>query len=216
MNARRNAPRAGTPEPDERLLREILGYLNFSGGKADSAFQRNWNALFVRPKFFQLDSALPNFLLGQLARLQPSVPALADAAQATAVVKLVFEECLPAYRRHHSDLLFHLQAADFRQPFFLARMIEAVLEQGAPWDESERIIRGTLDRLNDFVGYRPVAVLENGRQMEPYPHERFRPIPVYIRDAETANGPYHDLVERRMSTAVSARHAQQSAPLRAS
>jgi hypothetical protein len=199
MNARRNAPRAGTPEPDERLLREILGYLNFSGGKPDSAFQRNWNALFVRPDFFQLDSALPNFLLGQLARLQPSVPALADAAQARAVVKLVFEESLPAYRRHHSDLLFHLPAADFRQPFFLARMIEAVLEQGAPWDESERIIRGTLDRLNDFVGYRPVAVLENGRQMEPYPHERFRPIPVYIRDAETANGPYHDLVERTIA-----------------
>ena len=121
---------------------------------------------------------------------------MADSAQAAAVIKLVFEDCLPAYRRHHADLLFHLKAADFRQPFFLARMIEAVLEQGAPWDERERIVRGMLDRLNDFVGYRPVAVLENGRQMEPYPHERFRPIPVYLREAGAANGPYHDLIER--------------------
>lgn len=199
MNARRKAPRARTPEPDERLLREILGYLNFSGGKADPAFQRNWNAIFVRPEFLESESALPDFLKSELARLQPSVSALADSTQAAAVIKLVFEDCLPAYRSHHADLLFHLSPADFRQPFFLARMFEAVLEQGAPWDESQRIIGGMLDRLNDFVGYRPVAVLENGRQMEPYPHERFRPIPVYLREAGTAYGPYHDLIERTIA-----------------
>ena len=53
--------------------------------------------------------------------------------------------------------------------------------------------------LNDFVGYRPVAVLENDRRMEPYPHERFRPIPVYLRDAGTAHGPYHELIERTIT-----------------
>ena len=127
------------------------------------------------------------------------MPALADAAQATAAIKLVFEDCLPAYRRHHADLLFHLRAADFRQPFFLVRMIEAVLEQGAPWMSASGSSAARSIGLNDFVGYRPVAVLENGRQMEPYPHERFRPIPVYIREAETANGPYHDLVERTIA-----------------
>ncbi len=199
MNARRTAPRGQTPEPDDRLLREILGYLNFSGGKPDAAFQRNWNALFVRPEFFDSDSALPDFLRAELARLQPTVPALADAAQANAVIKLVFEECLPAYRRHHADLLFHLSAVDFRQPFFLARMFEAALEQGASWTDRERIVRGVLERLNDFVGYRPVAVLENGRQMEPYQHERFRPVPVFIREAGSANGPYHDLIERTIA-----------------
>ncbi|HUE13448.1 MAG TPA: hypothetical protein VMR25_04735 [Planctomycetaceae bacterium] len=199
MNARRSVPRGGMTEPDDRLLREILGYLNFSGGKPDAAFQRNWNALFVRPGFFESDSALPDFLRSELVRLQPTVPALGDSSQAAAVIELVFDECLPAYRRHHADLLFHLSAADFRQPFFLTRMIEAVLEQGAPWSEKERIVHRVLERLNDFVGYRPLAVLENGRQMEPYPHERFRPVPVFIRDAGTAYGPYHDLVERTIS-----------------
>ena len=56
-----------------------------------------------------------------------------------------------------------------------------------------------MERLNDFVGYRPLAVLENGRQMEPYPHERFRPVPVYFRDAGTAHGPYHELIERTIA-----------------
>src|SRR6202451_21329 len=161
MNARRTAPRTGGSEPDDRLLREILGYLNFSGGKPDAAFQRNWNALYVRPEFFQADSSLPDFLRQALARLRSTVPALADSQQAAAVIELVFEHCLPLYRRHHADLLFHLDAAEFRQPFFLARIIEAVLEQGPPWNEPERIVAGALERLNDFVGYRPVAVLEN-------------------------------------------------------
>jgi len=199
MNARRTAPRGGTPEPDDRLLREILGYLNFSGGKPDAAFQRNWNELFARSEFFETDAALPDFLRKELARLQPTVPALADSSQAAAVIALTFDECLPAYRRHHADLLFHLNAAELRQPFFLARMIEAVLEQGSPWNDRDRIVRGALDRLNDFVGYRPLAVLENDRQTEPYSHERFRPVPVFIRDAGTAYGPYRELVERTIA-----------------
>ena len=62
-------------------------------------------------------------------------------------------------------------------------MIEAILEQGSPWNQTERIVHGTISKLNDFIGYRPLAVLENGRQMEPYPHERFRPVPLALREA---------------------------------
>ena len=108
MNPRRTAPRGQTPESEDRLLKEILGYLNFSGGKPDASFQRNWNALFERSEFFESDTALPDFLNSALARLQPTEPVLADSSQAAAVVSLVFDECLPAYRAHHADLLFHL------------------------------------------------------------------------------------------------------------
>ena len=38
--------------------------------------------------------------------------------------------------------------------------VEAVLQQGGPWDEVDRILSGALDVINDFVGHRPVAVLE--------------------------------------------------------
>ena len=35
--------------------------------------------------------------------------------------------------------------------------------------------------------------------MEPYSHERFRPIPVYLRGAGVASGKYHDLIARTNS-----------------
>ena len=59
---------------------------------------------------------------------------------------------------------------------------------------------GTIDRLNDFVGFRPVAVLENGRQMQVYPHEKFRPLPVYFRDSGVACGVYQKLIEQTIKT----------------
>src|SRR5262249_38695189 len=82
------------------------------------------------------------------------------------------------------------------QPFFLARVAEAVLAQGGPWDQTERIVRGALVRLNDFVGYRPIAILETRPRGEPYAHERVRPLPLYLRGAGVACGRYHDLLAR--------------------
>jgi hypothetical protein len=199
MTARRTEPNPVSAETEERILREILGYLNFSGGKPDPAFQRNWNSLFTRSELFASDDAVKIFLQKQFQRLREAAPAFADCSQAFAVLDLTFDSVLPAYRRHHADLLFHLQDADFRHPFFLVRTIEAVLQQGAPWNETDRITRGAISALNDFVGYRPVAVLENGRHMEPYPHERFRPVPLYLRDAGVAHGSYFELIERTIA-----------------
>jgi hypothetical protein len=201
MRVKRTPPQGEPAEPDPRILQEILGYLNFSGGKPDAAFQRNWNTLFADANFAQARGAqgVKRLLLEHLSRLQASVPAFGESSQAQAVIGLAFDTCLAAYRRHHADLLFHLGAADFEHPFFLVRVIEAILEQGSPWDQSERIVNGTLAKLNDFLGYRPLAVLENGRQMEPYPHERFRPVPLYLRDAGPGHGVYHDLIERTIA-----------------
>ena len=87
MNARRMLCEQGRPSRRTRLLREILGYLNFSGGKPEAAFQRNWNALFVRPEYLESETALPEYsACRELTRLQPSVPALADVEQAAAVI----------------------------------------------------------------------------------------------------------------------------------
>jgi hypothetical protein len=199
MKVKRTAPQGEPAEPDPRILQEILGYLNFSGGKPDAAFQRNWNTLFADGEPAGQATAAKSLLLDHLQRLQLSVPAFHDSSQAQAVLELTFDNCLPAYRRHHADLLFHLPPAEFEHPLFLARMIEAILEQGSPWNQSERIVHGTISKLNDFIGYRPLAVLENGRQMEPYPHERFRPVPLALRDAGVAHGPYHDLIERTIA-----------------
>jgi len=172
------------------IATELLGYLNFSGGRADAKFERNVDDLLAAVPWKQV----PEVLRQVLAELRGTSAAFADCHQAEHVIALTFDHALPAYREHHRDLLFHLKDDDFQQGFLVAKVFEAVLEQGGPWDDTSRIVQGALHRLNDFVGYRPVAVLETGQKMEPYAHERFRPLPVYIRGAGVAHGPYHQVV----------------------
>jgi hypothetical protein len=188
-----------TSLPTEQLpfVPGILGYLNFSHGKADPRFQKQLSDAFETlakagaPEPWQ---ALAPLLRHHLGRLQAAGGAFQDITQAVAVLDLVFDGLLPAYRRHHADLLFHQTDRDLFQPFLLARAFEAVLTQGPPW-EAGRIVPAALARLNDFVGHRPIAILETRPQGEPYDHERVRPVPLYLREAGVAWGPYQPLVK---------------------
>ena len=181
-------------QSDLTTAQELLGYLNFSGGRPDTKFQRQLNEFIASVTW----SKVPDALQQLLDHLHQTAPAFSDVAQAQSVLKLVFTDVLPAYRLHHRDLLAHLKDVEFEQPFFLAKVFEAVLQQGAPWDDREGIIQGSLHRLNDFVGFRPVAVLENGRKMDLYPHERVRPWPLYLRNAGVAHGPHETLIKRAL------------------
>ena len=96
----------------------------------------------------------------QLKALKGTSGAFQEITQAENVIRLALQECLPRYRAHHRDLLFHICEREFLQPYFLSVLFESLLEQGGPWSETDRIVTGTIDRLNDFVGFRPVAVLE--------------------------------------------------------
>ena len=174
----------------------ILGYLNFSGGEPNPDFRGNLNLAAGELGSDWSPDRLRGWLTTELAKARQTAPAFSDATQADHVIRLALEECLPAYRRHHADLLFHLRDCDFYQPLFLACIFEAVLQQGPPWTETSRIVEGVLDQLNDFLGYRPLAVLENGRLMEPYPHERFRPVPLYFKEVGAAHGRHRELIER--------------------
>lgn len=179
---------------DIAAAREVLGYLNFSGGRPDPAFQRLVNDLITRVGW----AHLPVLLKQSLNTLSAEAPAFHDSTQAQAAIQLAYEQVLPAYREFHRDLLQHLDEVDFQHPFFLVRIWEAILEQGPPWDDVPRIVTGTLDRLNDFVGYRPVAVLENDRRMEPYEHERFRPFPLFLNGVGIASSPYSEVISRAL------------------
>jgi len=209
----------------QKHLQEIVGYLNFSSGKRDPKFLRSINEVFSwleapgpekkagakrQSKRPAKGASLPSIPLEPIWRrlgrcLQESLPRLSegkeafgDVRQAEAVIHLVFEEVLPAYRRWHEDLLFHQTEETLFQPFFIGRVCEAVLAEGPPWEQGERIVGGALKRLNDFIGYRPVAVLRTGQQMQPYAHEWVCPIPLYIAGAGTAWGKYRDLVEKAL------------------
>ncbi len=196
MPSAKKSQRSTKPKTPAANPLTILGYLNFSSGEPNADFRRQLNLAASDMAANWEPVAIRSWLEKELAKAQKSTPAFANATQAAEVIRLVFEHGLPAYRGHHADLLFHLQDCDFYQPFFLACVFEAVLGQGGPWTETPRITEGMLDQLNDFIGYRPVAVLENGRQMEPYPHERFRPVPLYFRDVGTADGRYQALIGR--------------------
>jgi len=199
----------GGSTPD--TTQEILGYLNFSSGAADLRFLANINALYV-----QLQAAAPRRgrqkaaagpiwqqlgrrLAAEVPKLQQGSEAFRQADQATAVVHLVFDELLPAYRQFHRDLLFHQTDEALFQPFFLGRACEAVLRQGGPWDETGRIVAGAIGLLNDFIGHRPVAVLRSAQKIQPYAHEWVRPIPLFIRGAGLAAGPYQAVVEKALA-----------------
>jgi hypothetical protein len=183
-------------------LQAMLGYLNFSEGKPDPRFQKQVNDAYA----FLADrgaaepwTALHEALWAKLGPLKAGgTGPFRDVRQAEAVLSLVFAKVLSAYRRHHADLLFHQNDRDLFGPFFLARVFEAVLAQGSPWDEDDRILKGALARLNDFAGYRPTAILETRPKGEPYEHERVRPIPLFIRGAGVAWGRYHDLVSKAL------------------
>jgi hypothetical protein len=179
-------------------LQGLVGYLNFSQGKPDPRFQKQLNEAFhwlVRQGSKEPWQALFEALRDELTRLRDSGTAgFEDVTQAARVLPLGLTQVLRAYQRHHAVLLVHQPESDLFQPFFLARVLEAVLKQGAPWDEEERIVRGTLAQLNDFVGYRPLALLETRPEGEPYDHERFRPVPLFLRGAGVASGRYHALI----------------------
>lgn len=200
-----SGPRVNTPPPS--ALSDALGYLNFSSGTSDPRFLRNLNAIFAAVAAEPLPGNLPmpplyervgTLLRETLHELSAKNPAFQDTIQATAVLELVWNGVLPAYLQHHRDLLFHQTAPGLFKPFFVGRVCEAVLAEGAPWDEPERIVPNVLARLNDYLGYRPLPVLHNKRKHEPYPHERCRPVPLYIAGAGVAIGRYQALVTRAL------------------
>lgn len=184
--------------------REVLGYLNFSSGASDGGFLRAVNGLFeIEESGDQaLDAAagasVDRVLAGlesRLGLLRSEGKAFADAEQALGVLRLA-GQFRQAYGRFHADLLRGLSAEALWRPFLLGRVFETLLAQGPPWDEDT--LNAARDRLDDYIGYRPIAVLETDQKIEPYRHEWVRPIPLYIENAGVAHGRRHDLIERTL------------------
>ena len=186
------------------LAQDILGYLNFSSGTSDPRFLKNLCDLFARidaarAKGEPAWQALHQVLRAELQAVRGATDAFRHVDQAEAVLGLVFDAVLPAYREFHRDLLFHQTEESLFQPLFIGRVCEAVLQQGGPWHEADRIVPAALHQLNDYIGHRPVAVLRTEQKIQPYDHEWVRPIPLWIRGAGVAPGPYRELVETALA-----------------
>ncbi len=161
----------------------------------------------------QVVDLLIDTLEQRLERLRQENEAFRCVAQARQVIDISLRHVLPTYREHHRDLLFHQSAETLFNPFFIGRVFEAVLLEIHPLVESvadadsdsflmtdvqtllpKKIVASAIGRLNDFIGHRPVASLES-QKIEPYEHEWVRPVPVYVRQAGVAIGPYREIIE---------------------
>ncbi len=188
-------------DPKTLDLVQVLGYLNFSSGKPDPKTLCSLNRLYAAalpgspyagmPAWLQIQQWLQDLIVV----LPESNSAFQECEQANALLELLWLYLLPSYLDFHRDLLFHQEPEGVFNGFFLGRAMEAILQQGGPWDEIDRIVEGAIRHLNDFVGYRPVAVLE-GRRLEPYAHEWVRPIPLYIAGVGVTAGPYEAVISQ--------------------
>ncbi|MDV6033719.1 MAG: hypothetical protein F9B45_27220 [Phycisphaera sp. RhM] len=193
------------PESICDSLKRLAGYLNFSSGSSDPKIAALWNEAYYHASQGNPLTGTPawlvlnNWIEQTLVTLAESTSAFADITQAREVSRLLLSELLPAYMDYHRDLLFHQEPEVLFNGFFLARAAESLLrlysEQDASADEDAKsdLVYQAIRELNDFVGYRPVAVLEN-RRCQPYPNEFVRPIPLYVRGAGVSAGPYYELI----------------------
>ncbi|MCR5358658.1 MAG: hypothetical protein K6E55_02095 [Thermoguttaceae bacterium] len=183
------------------IAREILGYLNFSSGTSDPHLYDLWNGLFFeleREESGELWKRGLEFLKEQLIPLSREADAFRDSAQAESVLSLIASEILPAYLEFHHDLLYH-QSPDFLfNPFFMARLCELALRQSAflSGKGKKAIVQTIIAQANDFIGHRPIPILEGEEKHEPNPHEWVAAVPVWLPQAGAAQGKYRDLIRK--------------------
>jgi hypothetical protein len=187
------------PEID-KAIEQVLGYLNFSSGLSDPAFERNLNQLWAwasddnEQPAWQTVGKLLRDELGQLTRENAS---FADATQAEFVLTAVCDHILPGYLDFHQDVLFHQHDAVLFNPFLFAQVCQTALQQERPEQITPEFVQQVIARLNDFIGFRPVAVLSS-KKIEPYAHEWVRPVPLYLRGAGVVTGRYQKVVEQAL------------------
>ena len=207
----------GNVTPPERSpSHDIVGYLNFSEGPDDPRFFRAVNEAYRRFEESDVGRRLPPsdpaaatqlpiwkrfaaWLAAEMERLQRDEPAFRSLEQAQAAFTGTFEKVLPGYREYHRDLLFHHHDDELFRPFFLARVLQTVLRMQIEGADEADLVPHALAKLNDFLGHRPTAVLQNDRKLEPYEHEWVAPIPVYLTGAGFAEDRYRPLVEQALS-----------------
>lgn len=192
---------SNTPPPENlsETLHRLAGYMNFSSGASDPSIMAAWNTVFDIASAGDPLTGPPAWLVVKdwisetLETLQGSEAAFRDCQQASRLASLLWSELLPAYLDFHRDLLFHQVPELLFNGFFMARAADALLAVGLTGDD-DQVVRAAIDRLDDFVGYRPVAMLEN-RTCQPYRHEFVCPVPLYVKDAGVSAGPYREIIE---------------------
>ncbi|MEM8679972.1 MAG: hypothetical protein AAGF97_11515, partial [Planctomycetota bacterium] len=202
------------PPYDDRAFREdqqiILGYLNFSTGAPDVKFLAALNRVFshVAATAPATDVRLQGSggpvaawkpalasLMTRLSDLQQSESAFANVDQARSILQQLNEAIIPGFLEFHRDLLFHRQPSEVMNAFMVGRMSEVALRLHSEHVATDQLAQRVIEELNDFLGHRPVAVLES-QKIEPRAHERIRPIPLYVQGAGVVSNEHAELIQK--------------------
>ena len=195
-------PSGNDPDSHARAQR-ILGYLNFSSGSEDPSMLGDLNQIFAdldtgpKPDVFVHERVF-EYLWQELETGSSTNKALSDPRQARKVLQLTFQHVLPEYLRHHRDLLFHRSGETLFNAFFVGRVFEVVLQLSVFHDDPDDLASRAVGKLNDYIGHRPVAVLET-QKLEPYEHEWVRPIPLYIRNAGVVHSQHQAVIQHAIN-----------------
>lgn len=201
-------PDSSPPESLSEPLRRLVGYLNFSSGASgnqavDPSTMAAWNMVYGAATEENPLAGMPAWLVVKdwlrttVRELSDTQAAFQDTTQAEQILRLLWSEMLPAYMDFHRDLLFHREAEQIFNGFFIGQAADAILgiagEARQHGFDDATIIQSAIDRLDNFVGYRPVAMLEN-RRCYPYRNEFVCPIPLYVAGVGVSSGPYREII----------------------
>ncbi len=188
--------RFGLNENEQLIISNILGYLNFSSGSFDAQFAKAWNSLYEMlaakgSNKLWLDSI--DVLNSELSRLEQLGGAFSNSAQARKALN-VLAKTLTEYRKFHEDTLFSLDNEYLFNALFMARTCRIVIVN-SPVNASETTILEIIKQLNDYLGYRPIPILEGGEKHEPNDREWIAPMPLYFDGVGVAFGIYKNVVQ---------------------
>jgi len=188
-------------------LRAIIGYLNFSDGAYSPKFHQALDDYFQSARTAGGEGwpELIAEIQTTLERWSTGEAPFGEVSKARRILRLAAEEVAPSYRHFHSDLLHHLSDEELFQPYFVGRLFEQTLALAAADPTPDEDVQETksaptpfglavVRRLNDFVGYRPLVVLEGRRPLEAYPHERVAVIPLYLKTLGPSKGRFNAVI----------------------
>lgn len=171
------------------------------------------------PAWRRLAAALWDYLKW----VQPTSDVFSQDLQVRQALLFAFLYFFPQYRVWHKNLLFHQKDDVLFNAFSIGQAFYAILKEkafesipadAAEIDSSEEFLKTfnpetpereipaeiqnaidrTINRYDDFIGYRPIPVLHSRQKMQPYRHEWLHAIPLYIKGVGVVHGEFTQLV----------------------
>ena len=142
-------------------------------------------------------ATIGEMLQKRLEQVRKTNIAFSDAQQAERALRLLHQNVAPGYLKFHGFTLSHIHSSHVINAFFFGRAAEATLIAMHDGLDDAAVTAAAIRRLNDYVGHRPVATLQN-KPHAPYPHEWIRPVPLYIRGVGVLRGQFQEVVTRAL------------------